>query len=88
MKTKFVVRASQAKMSAKCWGKYGRVAVMEMEEEAPFPAMISEHARGCVRVVRVWDRLFWGISERCAFRQAVQAAKQLARQLEEERCEP
>ena len=81
--TKLIIKISQEKMPSSCWGKYGRVAVMEMEVDAPFPAMISSRTRGCVKIHRVWNKLFWGTSERCAFRRAVEAARQLIKTLED-----
>ena len=80
--TKLIIKISQEKMPSSCWGKYGRVAIMEMEADAPFPAMISPRASGCVKIHKVWNKLFWGTSERCALRRAVEAARQLIESLE------
>ena len=81
--TKLVIKISQEKMPFSCWGRYGRVAVMEMEADAPFPAMISSRARGCVKVHKVWNKLFWGISAQCALRRAEEAARRLIKTMEE-----
>lgn len=86
MKTKYVVVTSQECMPASCWGKYGRVAVMEMEETAPFPKMISPRARGCVRVVSTWNKRFWGASNRCALCRAQAEARRLAAELNRAKC--
>ena len=59
----------------------GYVAVMEMEDDAPYPKMISKRAKGCVRVVKLWPKRFLGISEKCAANVAKYAAEELIRQL-------
>ena len=78
---KYVIKVSSAKMPSSCWGKYQHVAVMEMEDDAPYPKMISKRAKGCVRVVKLWPKRFLGISEKCAANVAKYAAEELIRQL-------
>lgn len=76
---RYIVKTSSAKMPASCWGTYRRVAVLEVEPGAK-PAMISERARGVVRVVRTWEKC----SDRgtnTAFRRALREAEELARKL-------
>lgn len=77
----YVVKVSSAKMPSRCWGRYKRVAVMEMEDGAPFPKMISDHTTGCIRVVRTWEKCFAGKSDRCAAGRAFAAANELAEQM-------
>ena len=83
METKFIVKTAAASMPNSCWGKYGRVAVLEVVADGPPPKIISARARGVVRVVRTWERLFWGSSSRCAFERARRAAQELADELNE-----
>lgn len=56
----FIVASSAAKMPVKCWGRYRRVAVPEVTSADVRPAMISERARGVVRIVATWERLHAG----------------------------
>lgn len=77
-----IVQTASANMPSSCWGKYGRIAVLEIDEtQLPQgkarPSMISTHARGVVRVVRTWERLNIGITDRCAFERALKEAKAL-----------
>lgn len=78
--TTFVVLDKAAKMPNSCWGKYRRVAVLEVRAGS-IPAMISRRARGVVRVVATWERCNVGKTDRCAFDRALSEAHDLARQL-------
>ena len=69
-----------AKMPGTCWGKYRRVAVLEVVQ-GTIPAMISKRARGVVRVVAKWEKLNVGTTHRCAFQRALDEAHILAAQL-------
>ena len=71
MNTVFVVKTSAAKMPAGCWGKYRHVALMEVEADAPFPKMISTHAKGAVRVVLKNSRLHVGYTLKSEYQQVV-----------------
>jgi hypothetical protein len=53
--SRFVVMVSKAKMPSKCWGRYVRVAVLEVEGDVS-PKMISNRARGVVRIVETWEK--------------------------------
>jgi hypothetical protein len=66
------VVVSQAKMPNGCWGKYGRVGLIRVDAcySAPRTIRHTKHAR----VVRTWERQFWGCSDRCALRRAEDAA--------------
>lgn len=75
MKTHFIVQTAAAFMPSSCWGKYGKVAILEVEEGIDSVKMISARARGVVRVVRVYDRLSKGKTDRCAFNRALIACQ-------------
>jgi len=68
--TEFIVKTATAKMPTSVKHPYARVAVLEIEHGAQ-PKMISDRARGVVRVVRTWEKLSVGKTERCAFRRAL-----------------
>jgi hypothetical protein len=77
----FIIKDSSAKMPSSCKGIYRRVAVLEMEPGAPPPSMISERARGVVRIVRIWDKLSVGKTDRCSYRAALAEASALVEAL-------
>jgi hypothetical protein len=78
----FIVMTASAKMPADCWGKYGRVAVVELEPGfTGSPKMISTHARGVKRIVTTWEKQFIGSSDRCAFERSCRQAQELADEL-------
>ena len=79
--THYITKTATAHMPGSCWGRYGKVAVIEVEDGVDDVAMISDRARGAIRVVEVWDRQFWGKSNRCAFAIAVIEAEALAASL-------
>ena len=83
MKTEFVVMSSCAHMPNSCWGTYRRVALVEVVAGAK-PKMISDRARGVVRVVQTWERLSVGSTARCAYRRALAEAEQLHQQVDPE----
>ena len=76
----YIVRTASAKMPASTKGRYSRVAVLEVEDGAD-PKMISERAKGVIRIVRTWERLNHGTSERCAYHRALDEANRMAREL-------
>lgn len=80
---KYIVKTASADMPASCWGKYKRVAVLELEPgvKAADVTMISERARGVRRVVRKWERLNVGKSQRCAYERAIVSACALVARL-------
>ena len=80
----YIVMTASESMPASCWGRYGKVAVVELE--AGFsgrPKMISERAKGIKRVVEEWRRLNKGSSLHCAFERAKAEAERLASDLNE-----
>lgn len=76
----YIVRTSCAKMPASCWGRYNRIAVLEVEPGAK-PAMISTRARGVRSIVAAWEACHVGTSDRCSYRRALQEAETLANEL-------
>jgi len=85
MNTEFIVMSATAQMPASNrFGKYGKVALCEVEEGVT-PKMISERARGMVRIVDLRDRLFWGSTPRCAFQKALNELTARAAQLNAEK---
>jgi hypothetical protein len=80
----FIVQTAAACMPNSCWGRYGRVAVLELEPGATSAAMISERARGVRRVVETWERLNIGTTDRCAFARALTEAEAMAAKLNAE----
>lgn len=91
MQTKYIVMSSVAKMPLSCWGRYKRVAVVEVvlnNGEPVIPKMISTHARGVVKVVKTWERLNFGKTfyqanrlRKCAYEKALDEANEFAKQL-------
>lgn len=81
---RYEIKVSRAAMPASCWGggSYYRIGILEVEKWAPYPAMISDHARGVIRVVRTWERLYRGTTDRCAFGRAYAEAEALLEELE------
>jgi len=79
--TEFITKVSTAHMPGSCWGRYGKVAVIEVEPGITDVAMISNRARGAIRVVEVWDRRNIGTTDRCAFAIALAEAETLAASL-------
>jgi len=55
--THYIVQHSSAKMPSSCKGQYRRVAILEVEEGVAQAPMISERAKGVVRVVQTWENL-------------------------------
>ena len=85
METQAIVMDAAACMPTSCWGRYRRVAVVIVECDeggTPIqPRMISTHARGVIRIVRTWERLNVGITDRCAFARAKADAQIVADQI-------
>jgi hypothetical protein len=68
-------------MPNSCWGTYRRVALLEVEDGVDRVAMISWRARGVICIVRTWEKLNVGITERCAFNRALAEANKMAAKL-------
>lgn len=78
----YIVQTASASMPSSVRAPYGRVAVLEVEpgyEEGV--SSISERARGVIRIVDTWERLFIGETHRSAFYRALEEAREMALQL-------
>lgn len=77
--TKYIVMESAAQVRGKMaqFGHYRRIAVVEVEGEDK-PKMISERARGVVRIVEEWSPMHQGKTERSEYYVARQKAEKLA----------
>ena len=73
MATRFIVMTAGARMPLCNWGRYGKVAVCEVEAGVT-PKMISERALGMVRIVELHAPLYMAGS-RSAFALALADAK-------------
>jgi hypothetical protein len=80
-KTHYIVQTAAANMPNSCWGRYGRVAVLEVDSGLDSVSMISARARGCRRVVETWERRHIGSTDRSAFFRALAEAEALAAEL-------
>ena len=80
----YIVWSSSAKMPIKCWGVYRRVAVLEVLPGVRSVSMISDRAKGVLRVVATWERCRVGTTDRCATSRAEAAAIALADKLTRE----
>jgi len=73
---------SSAKMPSSCKGRYRNVAVVQLSQEYTAknirPAMISDRARGVLRVVWHSGPQNEGKTERCGYQRALRAAEQYA----------
>ena len=75
----YQVKTSAARMPSSCWCRYKHVAVIETVDDTP-PAMISERAKGVIRIVECWYRCHVG-GDRSAYAKAVREAEYLCDQL-------
>lgn len=80
---KFIVMTAAACMPSSCKGKYGKVAVVETDGEN-IPKQIHPNHKAVKRIVQVWDRRFWGTTDRCAFHLAKKQAEELVEKLNKE----
>lgn len=90
-RTEFIVMTAAAFMPASCMGRYGKVAVCEVYAGIK-PKMISERAKGMVRIVALKDKLHAGNGgPRTAYAKALADAERLCAALNREarmkRCE-
>lgn len=72
---------ASAQMPASCKGVYKRIAIVETVS-AERPKMISERTKGVIRIVRSWERLHVGKTERCAYARAMREAEGLLASLQ------
>ena len=74
MATHFIVQTATAHMPPSVKHLYRRVAILEVDEGVEHVSMISARARGCHRVVALWDRLHVGATGQSAYRRTVAMA--------------
>lgn len=79
--THYIVQTAAARMPANCKGRYGKVAVLEVDLLLQRVSMISERARGCHRIVAVWDKQHIGKTDASAFYRCLDEAVKLAAEL-------
>ena len=76
-----IVMTSTAKMPSNCWGVYKKVAVVQLTVDYAInnrrPKMISNRARGVSRIIKVWNRLYFGTTPRSAYGRALIQAEEL-----------
>lgn len=83
---RYKVLTARALMPASCWGKYGRVAIVECSyniatKEFNTPKQIHPNHSSVVKIIHTWERLFIGTSDRCAFINAILHAEKIADEL-------
>ena len=77
----YIVQTAAAKMPSSCKGEYRRVAVLEVKNGVKKASFISVISKDVKRVIRVWERLNVGTSDRCAYAVALKEAEALVEKL-------
>jgi hypothetical protein len=80
----FIIKESCAQMPGSCKygsGEYIKIGLMQMEQGVK-PSMISDRAKGCIKVLAVWDRVHDGTTERCESYRIRQQANSLQAEYE------
>ena len=72
---RYILLDKAASMPQSCKGQYRRIAIVELDDSGVVPQMISERARGCKRIVSLWDKLSVGKTDRCAYKVALAEAQ-------------
>lgn len=79
---RYIVMTAAACMPSSCkYGPYRKVAVVERNLDLPLPVQIHPRHKTIKRIVRKWDRLHHGKTERCAYWQAYNEAEELCKRL-------
>jgi predicted carbohydrate-binding protein with CBM5 and CBM33 domain len=80
----WIVMTSSAKMPSSCWGRYLNVALVQLNQHYAahglIPAMISENARGVLRIRHLGHHNS-GSTDRCAAARVIARAEQMAQDL-------
>ena len=80
-----IVMTASAKMPSSCKGRYGKVAVVQLNQEytaqGKRPKFIGERAKGVLRVVWQSGPQNMGKTERCGFARARAEAERYAHEL-------
>jgi hypothetical protein len=58
MTPRYIIMSASAQMPSSCWGRYGKLALVETDGEKP--TMISPTARHMVRIIDKRDKLHMG----------------------------
>ena len=66
------------------YGSYHKIGLVEVEPGTTHVSMISERAKGVIRVVETWPGLYRGKTDACAFSVALEEARLLCDKLNEE----
>ena len=81
----YIVMTSSAQVRGKAkFGRYRNIAVVEVKDGHPTPAMISARARGVVRIVRHYGSCSVGTTERCQYERYYKQATELCETLNHE----
>lgn len=81
---RYAILTMSAQVPAKWRGIYKRVGIVELEPGFEGkPKMLSERAVGVRRVLRTWEQLRVGKTQRCAYRVAMEEAAAELAKLEE-----
>lgn len=78
--TTYYVLISAACMPANCWGRYSRIGLIEVEPGGTCPKIIRDTRTA--RVVRTWERLHTGKTDRDALSRALVEAEAMKCALE------
>ena len=68
-------------MPASCWGRYGRIAVIELADGHTDASRIDIRDRAIKRIVELWDRCHVGKTDRGEFQKRLKEAQELCDQL-------
>ena len=82
--THYIVQSAAAQMPSSVKARYRRVAVLEVQEGLTYVSMISKHAKGVIRVVKTWEKLHVGKTDKSAYNVALAEATALAAQLNDD----
>jgi hypothetical protein len=88
--TEAIVMSASCTPAANCWGRYKRVAVVIVDRDVlrelgrEVPQMISKHAKGVVRIVKLWENQNVGTTVNCAYQRALIEASDLADKINEQ----
>lgn len=78
----YVVMTASTRAPNKARGPYRRVAVVETNlAPGELPSMIAPHARGVVRIIEVWEKMFVGKTRNSQYFKALDDAEELCRRL-------
>ena len=62
------------------WGNYARVAIIETDG-VHMPTRIAERDKTCVQIVKTWNKVHVGSTERCQYQRVLKTAEHEAEQM-------